>query len=505
MKNWIAGEKVLADDLNENFSEALYNSINGVDAGENLTAIKPAYISLDDGEVYTSHGFKELDSTSINVTPSTTEKVSKLSATQMMFLTHATNTLTITVYDINSGSSVATQTVSTSFDPDGATTTITAASVCRMTDTTFIVFYARTTDSALYFRTGTISGGTITMDTETAFSGSPTYCFGIDTCQGDADGKVVLVYADSTNNNGSSATIVNKLSYLTCSANTATVTYTATSASIASGAFFAYPVWCVAQFSRGMAYGLFSTGTGSNVGQITYSYIDINSGTTGADNTIPSIQNTTASVTGLVNIRPYFVGHNGKAYFGYKNYVSGVSTVSIYECSPSGCKVIYSTSTINGTSETSTYSIPMFGNEMGIIATGIKNSNLTNGVSIYIQKEKIYGFYNATTLGVASDLPKFSSWYTNSKDEIIVAYGAASGYVKQWKLPTLFDGIVYETVTSGNAAKLIFRSIVTTSSLAIGAKYYLKDNYTNAGEIDAIGTIDIGQGISATQLLVNNT
>lgn len=99
-----------------------------------------------------------------------------------MYLTNSGATLTITVYDINSATSVATQTVSTIFDVTSISTILTGASVCRMSDTTFIVFYATTTNSALYFRTGSISGGTITMGTETAYTGTPTYIFGIDTC-----------------------------------------------------------------------------------------------------------------------------------------------------------------------------------------------------------------------------------------------------------------------------------------------------------------------------------
>jgi hypothetical protein len=158
-------------------------------SGENISANKPVYINPSDSSVYTAHGFKSIDSTAISLTASTTNKISKLSDTQMMFLTHSGATLTITIYDINSGASVATQTVTTSFDTTSADTTLTGASVCRMTDTTFIVFYARTSSSLLYFRTGTISGGTITMDTETQYTGNPEYVYGIDTQPGASNGK----------------------------------------------------------------------------------------------------------------------------------------------------------------------------------------------------------------------------------------------------------------------------------------------------------------------------
>lgn len=144
-----------------------------------------------------------------------------------MYLTHSGATLTITVYDINSAASVATQTVTTTFDTTGISVTLTGASVCRLSDTTFIVFYTTTASSALYFRTGSISGATITMDTATAYTGAPTFVFGIDTCPGDSDGKVVLSYMDGSVDPGTTnAAYTCVTSYLTCSTNTATVSYT---------------------------------------------------------------------------------------------------------------------------------------------------------------------------------------------------------------------------------------------------------------------------------------
>ena len=152
-----------------------------------------------------------------------------------MYLTHSGTTLTITVYDINSAASVATQTVTTTFDTTGASVTLTGASVCRLSDTTFIVFYTTTASSALFFRTGSISGATITMDTATAYTGAPTFVFGIDTCPGASDGKVVLSYMDGSADPGTiNAAYTCVTSYLTCSTNTATVSYT-TSFSSAAG------------------------------------------------------------------------------------------------------------------------------------------------------------------------------------------------------------------------------------------------------------------------------
>ena len=80
-----------------------------------------------------------------------------------------------------------------------------------------------------------------------------------------------------------------------------------------------------------------------------------------------------------------------------------------------------------------------------------------------------------TTLGITSE-PEPASWYSNSMDEIIIC--RANSYIKQWKLPTLFDGFAFSTVSSGSSARLV--EFVTTSGLTANAKYYLKDTYTTA-------------------------
>lgn len=485
-------------------------SFLSVASGENISANKPVYINPLDSSVYTAHGFKELDSTALNLTASTTEKISKLSDTQMMFLTHSGATLTITVYDINSASSVASQTVTTAFDTSGVSVTLTGATACRLSDTTFIVFYAKTTDSALYFRTGSISGGTITMDTETAYSGSPTYCFGLDSQPGASNGKVILIYQKSTADPGSSATVTPTLAYLTCSTNTATVTYSTTLTDFTSAAYFATPVWSVAQFTRGIAYGLFCVSNSSGVRIIQYAYIDVNSGATDTDKQIPRLGLASGGGTSdnYSQFRPYFAGHNGYGYFGYTviNTTGDVYTQSIIKIGTSGAVIEYQSTATEGALSPSTTLISLVGNEMGVIASNFLSINYSTPFNtLYIQKDKIIPFYSLDELYGSSAagngrVIENSAWYSNSKDEIVGAFiDASNGVIKQWRLPTPVDGFVTSSVTAP-ASATIYNSTATTSGLTANAQYYLKDTYTTVGDTDFIGTIPFGDALSSTVL-----
>lgn len=466
-------------------------------AGEDLASGNPVYINPSDAKLYKAHGFKELDSTSINITPSISRKISKLSDTQFMVLTNSSGTLTITVYNVNSGSSVATQTVTTGLDTTGNTLNRVGATMARLSDTTFIVFYTKTSNNTLYFRTGSISGGTITMDTETAWTGSPTYCYSLDAMPADANGKVIFSYFASTALPGNSATPVATLVYLTCATNSVTINHSVTY-STSSGTYFASPFYSKVAFSKNIAYGLFNCINSGNVYELRFSAIDIVTGNTVSGLAIPSIE--IPSGAGVSNTYggnlPDLIGHNGNAYFGYSTAVDNTQTMAVYELSPRGSSLVYQQTTV-GAGVSGTYALKLFGNEMGVIVAGLSESYAPN--CIYIQKDKIYKFSDTNTLGISS--VGTSSNYSNSKDEIVVAYVGSSGVVKQWKLPTLMDGFVTGAVVapaSGNLA-----SIGTTSGLTTGSKYYLKDTYTNAGEIDAIGIIPVGDALSTTSIINN--
>lgn len=503
---WIAGEELLADDLNDTFDYVLdkYDFVTG----ENLVAGNPVYRNPADSKLYKAHGFKKIDSTSMNITPSTSQKTAKLSDTQLMVLTdNGTTTLTITVYDINSGASVASQTVTTSFDQTtDSTPTLPSATMCRLSDTTFIVFYARTTANNLYFRTGSISGATITMDTETAYSGTPDYCFGLEATPGASDGKVALVYFNGTGEAGAGGTWDMVLSYLTCSTNTATVTYTS-SFQEASGGYNAGPKWATVAFTKGIAYGLFSTTNSGNINVIRYNFIDVIGGYNSSGNFTPNLESQTGTGVSPVYSQylPYFVGHNGKAYFGYAITNGGtpyVNTKSVVEISSAGSRIFYQTTTVRLAGDNSTYVLPLFGNESGVIVTGFLEVNNQRTTSIYIQRDEIFNFLDNNSLAITT-LPSVQGSYSNTKDEIVLCYiDGSSGFVKQWRMATLFDGFVDSNVTAPAVATL-FEKYIVTSGLTANASYFLKDEYTTIGDMDYVGTIPVGDALSTTVMKIN--
>ena len=151
--------------------------------------------------------------------------------------------------------------------------------------------------------------------------------------------------------------------------------------------------------------------------------------------------------------------------------------------------------------------MPVLGNECGVIVSGF-DDNVSGGYlngSIYIQKGKIYGFYPGQTLGIRSSMPQAEASYSNSKDEIVVCYldNSASGYIKQWKIPTPSDGIVPVALTSGTTGVAVTKQI-TLAGLTTGAEYFLKDTYTTVGDMDFKGTIPVGEALTSTNLLQGN-
>ncbi len=465
-------------------------------SGENLTADKPVYINPDDSKLYTAHGFKQTNTYTTFTQPTTivADRVSKLSDTQFMTLSNSTTTLTITVFNYTSPtSSVASQTVSTSYDPDFTTVKLSGATVCRMSDSTFIVFYGHSSNSNLYFRTGSISGSVITMDTETVYTGSPDFCYGLDSVQGSSDGKVVFAYQNSTAVPSSSAIVTPTLSYLTCAPDSVTVDYTVTY-SVISSPYFAMPIWSKAAFSRGIAYGLFCTENAGGNNLIRYSVIDSISGYTKAEISTNNLESPTGA--GIPSVysqyKPDVIGHNSKIYFGWAAHGSSSNTKTVLEASAVGCKMFYQFATATSAGDTSSSELIMMGNENGIIVFGFPDAS--DGASldntIYIQKDKVYGFYSDIIPGTAE-----GPWYSNKKDQVIVC----NSTVREWSIPTLIDGFVLENITAPAVAPMYY-NIVTTSGLTANARYFLKDTYTTVGDMALLGTIPVGDALSTTEI-----
>lgn len=480
-------------------------SLGSIITGENITAGLPVYINAGDSSLYKAHGFKEINTASLTLASTVTNyKIAKLSDTQFMSLyDNGSATLSIRVYTTATGATVASQTVSTAYDSGSSTTTIPSATVCRLTDTTFIVIYAHTTDNNLYFRTGSISGSTITMDTETAYPGSPTYCWGFDSTPGLTDGKVVFAYQDSTADLGSSATVVPVLSYLTVATNSVTVTTSISGASIAPSSYFPTPRWSVVAFTNSIAYALFCCMDGGGQNVMKYNWINLNDSTTGADKTVNNLETQTGAgvATGYSASIPSFVGHDGKCYFGWSTYDGGtgidITTKSVLEINQIGCRIFYQTTAIKLAGDTTVAALPMVGNECGVIVFGL--SDTQSGYypiqTIYIQRGKIYEFFNLITLTAGATVPLKQMWFSNLKDEIVI--GLDGSYIKTWRLPTPVDGMIIAT-TVAPAVAAVYNASVTTSGLTANAQYFLKDTYTNTGDMAFTGVIPVGKALSTT-------
>lgn len=489
------------------------SSLSDIPSGENITAGQPVYIDPTTSTVYKAHGWKEINTASFTAPTTVTNlKPAKLSTTQFLMLSdNGTTTLSVTLHTTSSGALLDTKTVTTAFDQTSlSTTTAPSATVCRLTDTTFVVIYAKTTDNFLYFRTGSVSGSTITMDTETAYPGTPDFCYCMDSLPGASDGKVVFSYIDSTGEGGA-PDVTPKLSYLTVATNSITVTTTISGTTVSAAGFNTEPVWSVAAFTNGIAYGMFCFKNGNGVRGIKYNWINTNDSTTGANLQTPDLEAETGAGTssGYSAFIPSFVGHNGKCYFGWGIYmgVTGGSTKirTVIEATQVGSRILYQVTTAPSAGDTSTEALSMAGNEMGVLVFGFLNANnasISRGV-IYIQKSNLYSFYNADILFTSSfALPTVQMWFSNQKDEVVLS--SNTEYLKTWRLPTPMDGIALASVTSPTAP-LIKQVQVTTSGLTANALYFLKDTYTTTGDMAFSGTIPVGQALSTTVMKVKPT
>lgn len=471
-------------------------------AGENLTTQKPAWINPIDSKAYTAHGFKLTAGSTIATPPlgSDYSKFTKLNATQALATVWSSSgTLQVYVINMATGATVTNSTVS-------MTATFNAgAHALRITDSTFIVFYSDSSGSrAFRFRTGSISGGTITMDTDTAYPGSPTLIDHIDGIETETDGKIVLAYSLGYTTGG---TTTSTLSYLTVATNSVTVTYT-TSYTTTSGSYWAQSKWVRAAYSAGMAYGLYSVSNSGGYNVVAHNVINTRTGLAKAY--VVNTPNESFPVTGLSSmssaIAPSFGAHDGKAYYGYTTnigYSSGLRTYtdSVIECSYAGSKLLYTNSAQgqNTGGGSNAAALPILASEAGVWVQGtLDYFNVYGGLnSLYIQRGKIYGFYNLSLFSSVSSQKS----YAIDKDTVFAAPGWG-GNTLQYKLATPFDGFVKDTTTSGNNV-LLEKGSITLSGLTANTEYFLKDAYTTAGDIDSVGTIDIGRSLSTTKLLTD--
>ena len=493
---WTAGNIVLDTDLNDTLDYVHRGGLQLV-AGENLTAQNPAYISILDHKLYISHGYKKTEDVDNSFTVSTSEKIAKLSNTEMLFLTHSGSTLSVTLYN-KSTEAQNTATVTTSFDTDSISTTLTGATVSRISNTAFVVFYVVTSNSSLYYRTGTVSGGTITMGTATQYTGNPNDVFGIDANPADTDGKVVLVYQQKSLRKRT-------LSYLSVASNSVTVVYTATD-TLSSGSYTVEPRWSQAMYTQGIAFGIFGTGDGNSTSTISYHTIKTDTGTTTTTIPIPLISiSTGAGVdwTPVYATIPYIVAHRGAVYFGYvikktdSGNASAQQTMTIFRLKPSSAEIFNQDKVIYiGNYSFTDRALNMIGNESGILVQ-FRDFNKW----AYIQNGKMFSVPTEIMAYVNWDNKPMGS-YSNAEDEIVVSQLITNKF-STIKLPTPIHGFIKSTASASANAMLMTKGQMDVTSLVSDRMYYLKDGYTNTGELEQFGSIPVGHTISTSKLLLD--
>jgi hypothetical protein len=470
-------------------------------AGENVTAAKPGYVSPRDGLIYTAHGYKEDSDVSHSLSfTNQYAKICKLDSTYFLILNHSGTTVTVNLVSRTGGTSTnATVTASaTSFvdlnDP--------RASIARISATKFIVFFERS--SKVYYRTGSVSGTTITMDTETdasaTLTGSATNT-GFECDSGWTDNKCILSYwSDSAD--ASDATTL-RLWYLTIDTNSITVVQSTSSSSGGGGAFFPTAYWsaCVRTLQGiGYALGVY-TGTGNELHYLVLA-LDLGSGSANAYEPKAWASSDIQGDSPKFNLKPYLIagedtaqtvvavvaGESSARYTSIQYIKLGWNQASVQtiETFP----WYRNSGTIN-----EVYPVTIIGNENCIMAWYHSDTEGSNHTYL-IQRDKILIAPKRTTATYPQTNGGYA--YEEAKDQIVIFGG--SKCVKVY-LPTLFDGIIRATVSAAAAAVIDAGRITGMSGLTAQRKYYLKDGYTTAGDLDTIGTVPIGRSQSTTEMI----
>lgn len=491
MKTWIAGEQVNAPDLNGNFTEAVELG-QPLTAGESLTANNAGYISPFDSKVYNAHGFKA-NTNRVLTLPTSFYDTARLNATQYMILSNSTGTLTLSIKDKSgAGTGDCSATVTTTFQYTGSSGSRPSACVVRMTDSTFMVFYSNSAFSdKLYYRSGSVSGTTITMDTATAYPSVGNVCYAVHAMNGNSNKTAVLMFSSQPSGIGSGSTDTMYLKYLAIDTNSLTETYS-TNLAHAPSSFFPMTYWSVCGLTEnGIALGIVNFQNNGGYASFATLFIDTNDGTTGVGDIVNPIQQQQGA--NRFSSRPVSVVHDNSLFFCYKVEEAGTNiTIDFLNLFRVGINQ-FQMYTINGigasvTGADSSSVVPLVGGYHGFVIC-----NPAPPYAFY----RFGKFYNFPKL---TNVPNGQGQYVNgsSGDELVYTDGAnvTSDY-----MTTIFDGIIASSVSS-NASVVLYRNFANAMSLTANKRYYLKDGYTNAGEIQTRGTIPIGRSVSTTAMIL---
>lgn len=456
-------------------------------AGENITALDAAYINLVDAKVYRAHGFKQNTSNAASMPGSNEfEDWRKLSDVYSMMLYYSSNTLSIRIWSKSTGTA-SSQTVTTSFQSSSHNNNLTRAAVARIDNSKFVVFYTKTSSSdKLYYRTGSISGGTITMDTETLFTGSPDYVYCIVAANGNADGKVGLSFAAQPSGIGSSSTLTHYVHALTVATNSVTSNYSVSSITISSGFFFPQASWnSIVATDNGQYIAILDAQDSGGTYNLYMSAIDSNTGTTGTQGAWKPNQD--AQGTNRYTNRAWPVAHDERyvaAFYESDQYTGGsFSALNLIIADINGMRLETMQSNGHGSSLTDVRAErqAIFGGQHGVVIPGYR--------AMY-RKGKFYTF-PAITSGVSSN-----RWNMSGIGQNTVVYHDGSN-IREAYVPTLFDGFAAWTVSAADNEVLLTER-VTGMTLTANRRYFLKNGFTNPGEIDTAGVTQVGRSLSSS-------
>lgn len=466
-------------------------------AGENITALDGCFINDIDSKIYRAHGHKS--NTTNNITFPGSNNFNdwvRLSDTLIMMLYYSSNTLSIRIWDKTSGGSGSSQTVTTSFQSSSHNNNLTRAAVARIDDNKFVCFYTKTSSSTdkMYFRTGSISGGTITMDTETLYTGSQDYIYCIVACNGNEDGKVGLSFVHQSGGNiGSSSTLVHNVAALTVAQNSVTVNSSYTSNTISSGSFWPTASWnSIVGTDNGVYIAVMTAQDSGGTYAMYMSALDRN---TGSGNHQSGYKfNSDAQGSNRYSTRAYAVAHNEEyvsCWYESDQYTGGShQAIKMIIANMAGIReeVMHA----NGGGNTSPSDVaavprPIAGCQHGVFIPA-ERTMFRHGRFYTYSGFRGNPFENNRVCVVGP-----------ARDRVV--YNDNGSSMKEDYIATLFDGFSENTVSSGAEMTLQDR-VMTGLTVTANRQYFLKDAFTNPGEIATSGVTKVGKSISSSVIRV---
>lgn len=475
-------DSYIYQDLRPAYNATGSGNIIEIEAEETIGDGKPFYINFMTGKADLAHGYKEVASGSFTAPTGAMMNIERLNSTQFLMLGCSGNTLTIYVKD-NTGADVASATVTTTFANGGAPNN--QAGCARIDDNKFIIFWKKQTSNDLRFRTGSISGGTITMDTadQAAFS-APTVNDAVVVCNGLEDGKCGIAYVT-----GSSQESLN-LRYVTVAQNTATSVYNTSASNGTNGISNGLGV----RMGRdGVLVGasLWQDASGSNRQKVLAVTIDSNNGDLNNYN-LDNAWGTNITDTPL----PLIAADEGVVF--YQQALNATSDAEVCWRINMRKRAVrrYAIELDEDNASAYNNSAPMAiasrHCEILVSALGFNNR------FIFIN-DKVIPF------GHTGRIPGFGTYsgigFVNLLEDEALVFTSSNYY--RIKLPTRIDGVALVGASAGSNILGELDVATNMSGLTAFRDVYLKDDYSSEGDVNGQGYIKAGKAVSTTKMYIN--